>query len=123
MKSDVKVLSDAANLYNIEHAQTWPLAWTDANTNDEFDEGEEDAATNYNHESALGIALGLEAGESVDVYNFDGAMLDEYVKGLSGDIADYGLVADGDFEGEVFHLTGVEARDGNIIYGTNTPAQ
>jgi prepilin-type N-terminal cleavage/methylation domain-containing protein len=106
MKSDVKVLSDAANLYNIEHAQTWP---------------EDSTAT-----AALDTStLPTEVTGNSTVVAIDGAMLDEYVKGLSGDITDYVLATDGDYEGEVFHLEGVEARDGAQWFGTtvNTPAE
>lgn len=95
MKADCKVLSNAALQYNIDE-EGWPV------TEDEV------IATE---------GLTAKIGSDATIKKINKSALDNYVKNTSNPIEDYVLVVDGEYEGEVFHLKGVEDKDENIFYG------
>lgn len=99
MQADAKVLSNAALVYNIENDTTWPVA--------------EDAPT---------VATIAQAGgDTVEVVAIDETKIAGQIQNLKGEIGDYGIVADdtSDNAGSVYHLKGVEDRDGDKHFGVN----
>jgi len=99
MQADAKVLSNAALVYNIENDTTWPVA-----------EGASTVAT-----------LTQTGGDTIKVVAIDETKIASQIQNLKGDIADYGIVVDdtSDNAGSVYHLTGVDDRDGDKHFGVN----
>lgn len=93
MKADAKVLSNAALIYNIEKEGVWPV--TEEEVTD-LPEGVTGTAKKLNKE-----------------------LLKNHIKNLKNPIDKYALIIDGDYEGEVIHIEGVEDRDGNTWYGVS----
>lgn len=99
MKADVKTLSNAALVYNIDQetksgADAWPVTEVTATT------------------------TGL--GTEITGFEFDEAIMkDEYYRSLKNDLDKYFLVTTGENEGEVFHKEGVEDRNGTKWYGVD----
>lgn len=100
MKADVKTLSNGALVYNIDQetkngTDSWPTTDVDAATN--------------------GLSTEIEG------FEFDADLMkDEYYRSLKNDLDNYFLVETGVNEGEVFHKTGVEDRNGVTWYGVDT---
>lgn len=86
MEQDTKVLSDAAEMYYIDTGE-WPK-------------------TDKIIDHRLGGVDGL--------YHLDEANLVDSIKNIKGDYDDYGIVVDGKYAGQVFHLDGLEDKDGNM---------
>lgn len=96
MQADVKVLSNAALVYNIENDGAWPVTGTDK----------------------VGTISSADFGPA-DLYEIDKEVIASQVQNLKGDESDYGIVVDGGNAGAVYHLTGIEDRDGDIHYGVD----
>lgn len=98
MKQDTKVLSNAAELYHIEN-ESWP-------------------ATNKLAEHNIG---------GVDkLYILEHTALDDSVKNIEGDYDDYGISISGESEGEIYHLSGIDDKNGvshfnYMLSGANAP--
>ena len=93
MKSDTKILTDAAMLYSVEHDSAWPIG--------------EEIVKSAELEAVIG---------AVTVYEIDEALLDPYVKKIRGEYTEYGIIVNGELEGEVVHLLGVPATDETVWY-------
>lgn len=91
MKQDIKVLSDAAEVYHLNNEE-WPIV-----------KGEGPVHLGYGGGSTL--------------YRLDEEKITESIKGISASYKDYGIVTDGIYKGKVFHLSGVENKDGGLDYG------
>lgn len=102
MQQDAKVLSDASLQYNIVNDTAWPKAL------------EEDGET-VKDAVELDEAHPLHGAEA---YELDEEGLSDFFKSTKNEVSDYVLITDGDFEGEVFHVNGVDDRDGELQYGT-----
>lgn len=91
MQQDVKVLSDAAERHRIE-TEKWPVK-----------------------DKVLSHGVG-----GVDeLYHLDQKLIKEYVNNIEGDYSDYALSLDEQYEGKIFHLSGVESKDGVIYFGSS----
>ena len=93
MKADAKVLSNAALIYNIEEEGVWPVT--------------EEEVTDL-PEGVTGTAKKLDEKE-----------LNKHIKNLKNNIGEYVLIIDGDYEGEVIHIKGLEDRDGDTWHGVD----
>ena len=122
MQADVKVLSNAALVYNIENNANWPV---EVKVDEETGE-------------KTGVAVperGEEInGETVMVQNLDEEAFKDHVQTLKNDIKDYVMVSKGTTikvsedekvddvklqEGDILYLKGVEDRAGDVHYGAN----
>lgn len=92
MQQDIKVLSDASELYHID-TNNWPITG--------------DVITDH------GI------GGVDELYPLDKSKLESSIKNIRGDYDDYGMAIDGNHAGQVFHLEGVIDRFGVTQYGSN----
>ena len=113
MKSDVKILSDAALLYHIDN-EAFPTTGATVVLTDAAD-AKLIAALGFT--DAADVAADVAAG-TFNILAIDGTKLTSYVKGISGEYADYLLITAGANEGDVVHKAGVEAKDGTIWFGT-----
>lgn len=90
MQQDVKVLTDAAELYHIDY-DNWPV--------------KDEAITDH------GI------GGVDELYPIDESKLEDSVKNTKGVYGEYGLVISGVHKGKVFHVSGIEGSNGYKQYG------
>lgn len=88
MKIDTKVLADASNLYQIKKGD-WPTV-----------------------EGVEPVEFGL--GGISHVYPLDKNKLKDNVKNISGDYDEYGIVTTGKYKGKVFHIKGIEDKNGEL---------
>lgn len=93
MNQDIKVLSDAAEIYSLEEG-SWPII-----------NGDE---PNYIGYGGIGY-----------IYPIDESKLQNSIKNINGDYEDYGIVVDGKYRGQVFHKNGVESKDDELAFGGN----
>lgn len=101
MQADAKVLANAALVYNIEE-EAWPIA----------DNAETVATFKFNDDE------GVE--QEINVVAIDETKLSDQIQSLKGKFSDYGIVIEkGSNQGSVYHLDGVEDRDGNTHYGVD----
>jgi prepilin-type N-terminal cleavage/methylation domain-containing protein len=98
MQTDARILSTASVLYNLENNGDWPSEGGDA---------------------SIGTVLtGRLPGEQI--ITLDKSLLKPYVKNISGDYEDYGLIiSNGEYETDVVHLKGIEDKDGVTWFGVN----
>ena len=110
VQQDVKVLSDAAFLYNVDE-EAWPAgaAVTGA--------GATLAQTAQEEYEAVNPPAEGEDPVTVEVLALDESKLSNYIKNTKNDIDEYGLITNGVNEGSVVHLEGVEDKDGNEVFG------
>lgn len=97
MQADVKVLSNAALVYSIENDGDLPV--TDKK-----------------------VGTISSAGTSADLYLYeiDEDKIADQIQNLKGKVSDYGIVTEkGSNQGSVYHLKGVEDRDGDKHYGVD----
>lgn len=95
MQADAKVLSNAALQYNIKN-DAWPVGDPAVEAfviKDGFTDEMEAIFSGY---------------DTATVYKLDETALNDYIKNLSGEYENYVLVTDGEFEGEVFHVNGMD---------------
>lgn len=89
MEQDTKVLSDAAELYYMKE-NDWPI----------------------------GEAIDSPGvGGNDTLYRLDENKIKSSIKNIKGDYKDYGLVIEGIDKGKIFHLNGIEDKDGNKSFG------
>ena len=99
MQADAKVLSNAALVYNIEK-EAWPVA-------------------DYTVIATITQGEGEDA-EEINVVAIDKDKIADQIQSLKGKVSDYGIVTDeGSRQGSVYHLDGVEDRDGDKHYGVD----
>ena len=99
MQADAKVLSNAALVYNIEK-EAWPVADNTVIATITQGEGED--------------------AEEINVVAIDKDKIADQIQSLKGKVSDYGIVTDeGSRQGSVYHLDGVEDRDGDKHYGVD----
>lgn len=95
MQQDAKVLSDASLQYNIVNNTEWPIT-----------------------EEAVTFDAENHPASGVEAFALDADELSDFFKSTKSDVSDYALITDGEYEGEVFHIDGVEDRDGTLQFGT-----
>jgi type IV pilus assembly protein PilA len=129
MQSDAKVLSNAALMYNIDN-EVFPVKGiTTIDDETSYKDVIEDAKYEIVDDSDLAnylVANGfvLEDDEDAEVKKDVAVKLDKdalkngYVKNIKGEYEDYVLVISGELEGEVFHIDGVENKEGTLQFGT-----
>lgn len=93
MKQDAQVLSRAASTYHIAN-KDWPV-------------------------KEVTTPLNIGVGGVEGLMPIDEAKVSNSIKNISGDYSDYALSTKGDYEGQVFHLDGLEDREGYTNYGNN----
>lgn len=104
MQSDAKILSNAALMYNI-HNEEFPL---DA-------DGEEVTIDTKLEEYLEELDP---AFDSNNVARLDEELLKDYVKNTKNDIGEYFIVTKGALQGEVFHIEGIDNKEGIKQFGT-----
>lgn len=87
---DTKVLSDASELYRMKTGK-WPFI-----------------------EESTPRSLGI--GGVDKVYPIDGNEIGDSIKSIEGGWEDYGIAIDGKYKGQVFHLSGVKDKTGDLHY-------
>jgi len=99
MQADAKVLSNAALVYNVEE-ENWPV---------------EDGTSPLKE---ITINQGESDEMQLDVYPMSKSLLSSQIQNIKGDFDDYGIIKDGEKGGTVYHLEGIEDREGVVYYGT-----
>lgn len=84
MQQDTKVLSDAVEKHHIDNGE-WPT---------------------------LEIIDNHGVGGVDELYKLDETKLGDSIKNIKGNYTEYGIAPNGKYEGEVFHIHGVENKDG-----------
>ena len=91
MKADVRVLESAALVSSIDE-EGWPVTGVPITTGD-----------------AVTFVKGKDPESEVKA--IDKAAIEDQYQSLKNDVAEYGIITKGKFEGKVIHLAGVEGRD------------
>lgn len=98
MQADVRVLESAALVSSIDE-EGWPV------TGDPITTG--DAVTFVKGEDPVS-----------EVKAIDKAAIEDHYQSLKNNVAEYGIITKGKFEGKVIHLAGVEGRDKAENFGS-----
>lgn len=99
MRSDVRVLESAILISNIDE-EAWPVTGAPITTGD-----------------AVTFVKDNDPGAEVKAINE--AAIEDQIQSLKNDVADYGIITKGKYEGKVIHLDGVEGRDKAENFGSD----
>lgn len=99
MRADVRVLESAALVSNID-GEGWPVTGDPITTGD-----------------AVTFVKGKNPEAEVKAINK--AAIEDQIQSLKNDVAEYGIITKGKYEGKVVHLDGVEGRDKAENFGAD----
>ncbi len=91
MRSDVRVLESAALVSNIDE-EGWPVTGDPITTGD-------------------AVTFVKKKDPSAEVKAINEAAIGDQIQSLKNDVAKYGIITKGKYEGKVIHLDGVEGRN------------
>jgi len=119
MQADAKILSNAGLMYNIDK-ESFPVKYTDANTNLKYDLGEEKVVTVANAsdlEKYLKIVDPAYTSATVKLAEIDGTLLTSYIKNTKNPVVNYAIVMSGPMQGDVVSIAGVQDKAGKLQFG------